>query len=336
MKQQQRRDQEEERRLRLENIVALLGHRWGHVSREGVERCARRVGLECLWEDQIPGVEDRTLSIAGNSVLLDVLFLKSTDEAGTVSLSFPGREEGVWGKSAELGADVLRKNLKDEESEYRILDPFVESLGTLARLDRLGTGGVNCFDAIGGVGNALRRIWESETKQRREAGGEDDIETTVMCKQSGKPTMHAKGKIGLAVQYWMERQHLSPRKRKRDDMEIDDSPSPDTPNKEPKIWSLAIECEPSSAETYPSIRVSEDWISDPPIAENPPAPEDQIAPSSTTHSIQWQDPPLTFLTPDPASSNLLDTAKTPDIRFAVQFNPPVLVPLQTALQIYTS
>lgn len=65
------KDQEEERKMRLETIVRLLGQRWGYVSREGVERCARRVGLECLWEDEISGAEGRTLSIAGNSVLVE-------------------------------------------------------------------------------------------------------------------------------------------------------------------------------------------------------------------------------------------------------------------------
>ncbi|KAL8829292.1 MAG: hypothetical protein Q9170_006232, partial [Blastenia crenularia] len=77
---QQVREQEEERKLRLETIVRLLGQRWGYVSREGVERCARRVGLECLWEDEVSGAEGRTLSIAGDSVLVDVAFLKGGDE----------------------------------------------------------------------------------------------------------------------------------------------------------------------------------------------------------------------------------------------------------------
>lgn len=341
---QQVRDQEEERKLRLENIVRLLGERWGYVSREGVERCARRVGLECLWEDELPGVDGRTLSIAGNSVLVDVMFFGAGHEIGSVTLAFPGREDGEWGKSAKEGADVMQKDLKghqEDSSSYVGLKSFVGNLQRLGNLDRLGVGEVNCFDAVDGIGAALRKIWEVEaTKRRKEKREEsqEEIEVSVMCKDSGKPTMHAEGRLGLALQYWTERRHLA-KKRKADEMDIDDA-------EEPTIqltWSAIIECQSSSADLYPSIRVSSNWVAEAP-EKAASGQEDPFSTSNNEDSnINWQDPPSTFVNNEPSASGAMDLGtdailqqKPPDVRFVARFHPPVLVPLQTAINIFNS
>ncbi|KAI4130484.1 MAG: hypothetical protein LQ338_001715 [Usnochroma carphineum] len=346
------RDQEEERKMRLETIVRLLGERWGYVSREGVERCARRVGLECLWEDEVPGAEGRTLSIAGNSVLVDVLFLGKGDEVGSVHLGFPEREDGEWSRSAGEGAEVLKRDLKGEEGRwgYVGLEPFVGNLERLARLDRLGIGSVNCFDAVEGVGGALRKVWELEIKKRREEKREardEEIEVDVMCKDSGKPTMHIGGRLGLALQYWTEGRYLGGRKRKADEMDSDDFLGKDVPIEEPTTWSATIECEASSADLYPSIRISSDWVRQ--ATDNPTTDQQQQQDPFRTDNdspYTWQDPPLTFISSEPSASDamnldtdgdpLLPQPKAPDVRFVARLNPPVLVPLQTALNIYES
>lgn len=64
------RGDEDERRRRMENIVNLLRTRPGRVSEEGVERLAKRTGLEYIWEGPPGG--PRMLSIAGTGVLIDV------------------------------------------------------------------------------------------------------------------------------------------------------------------------------------------------------------------------------------------------------------------------
>ncbi|KAL8680889.1 MAG: hypothetical protein Q9186_002954 [Xanthomendoza sp. 1 TL-2023] len=341
---QQARDQEEERRLRMEKIVRLLGDRWGYVSREGVERCATRIGLECLWEDKVPGAGGRTLSIAGNSVLVDVMFLKDGDEVGSVTLGFPEREEGQWGKTADQGAKVLKANLMGGEGDavgYVALKPFVDNLQSLGSLDRLGTGGVSCFDAVAGVGGALRKMWEIETK-RRKLEDQDSVEMDVMCKKTGKPTMHSGGRLGLALQYWMDRRHLASRKRKADAMDID-SATKDTAAERSSVWSAIIECQSSAADLYPSIRVSNDWVSEAPekpsTDQQDPFPGTDIYPSL----INWQDPPPTFVTTDPTTSAAMDIdtnpllqQKPPDVRFVARLHPPVLLPIQTAVNIFNS
>lgn len=64
---------EDERRARVHAILETLRAKVGTVGREGVERLARRTGLDCLWEDGREG-GTRTLSIAGSGVLIDVSF----------------------------------------------------------------------------------------------------------------------------------------------------------------------------------------------------------------------------------------------------------------------
>ncbi|KAL8992501.1 MAG: hypothetical protein Q9169_007056 [Polycauliona sp. 2 TL-2023] len=349
MVRQQVRDQQEERRLRLENIVRLLGERWGFVSREGVERCARRVGLECLWEDELPGADGRTLSIAGNSVLVDVTFVGRGDEVGSVTLAFPGREEGEWGRNAKEGAEVLQKDLKGEYEDNMNnvgLEPFVQNLQRLGTLDRLGAGDVNCFDAVDGIGGALRKIWEMEMTKRKESkNGEvqEGIDIDVMCKDSGKPTMHAGGRLGLALQYWTDRRYLASRKRKADEMDLDDDDGQPPKAKKPSTWSATIECQPSSADLYTSIRVSSKWIGE--VTEKPTADQEDPFSNSNNESsnINWQDPPSTFMNVEPPTSGAMDLSadtmlqpKPPDVRFIARFHPPVLVPLQTAINIFNA
>ncbi|KAL8651039.1 MAG: hypothetical protein Q9226_004889, partial [Calogaya cf. arnoldii] len=308
---QQVRDQEEEKRLRLENIVRLLGERWGYVSREGVERCARRVGLECLWEDELPGMDGRTLSIAGNSVLVDVTFVGKGDDVGSVTLAFPGREDGGWCTSAKEGAEVLQKDLKGEDadaSDYVGLEPFVENLQRLGNLDRLGVGDINCFDAVDGIGKAFRKIWDMETTKRKDGKGggiQESVEIDVMCKGSGMSTMHDGGRLGLALQYWADRRYLTSRKRKADEMELDDV-GERTAVKKPSTWSATIECQASSVDMYPSIRVFSNWVGEVP-GKTAADQEDPFASSDNeTSNINWQDPPLSFVNIESPGSGAMD------------------------------
>ncbi|KAL8662666.1 MAG: hypothetical protein Q9202_004531 [Teloschistes flavicans] len=336
---QQNRDQEEERRLRLQHITSLLAQRWGYVSTEGVERCARRVGLECLW-DEIPGADGRTLSIAGNSVLVEVQFMKKGNEIGSVTLAFPEREDGEWGKSAAAGAEVLKNNLEGGQTHdmgFVILDSFVENLEKLAHLDRLSAASVNCFDAIDGVGNALRKVWESDIRRKRaeKRASLEEADQIVLCQQNGRPTMHSGSQLGLALQYWKDGRHLARRKRKADEMDIDGSSDFDEQEvDQPTTWSLAIGCESSLADTYPAIRISNEWVSFP-ASLNDEAKGEQLNSSAAGDSIEWQEPPPAFLSTDPSAPSL-EAAKQPDIRFVAHLNPPVLVPLQTALNVYNS
>lgn len=334
------RDQEADRRRKIEEIVAVLGRKWGRVGPEGLERCAKRVGLDCLWEEGTRGT--RTLSIAGTSVLVDVEFVG--EKVGVVLLSFPGSGDGVGGGVTE-GAEVLKGDLtrgKEGVTGYVMLDNFVGNLERLARMDRLSGGGVSCFDAVDGIYGSLRRIYDWEIgKLRKEKSAEIDevvLEREVMCKNSGRPKVHTNGRVGLSLQYWMHRRLVPGAKSKAEEVDVDDGAMNEV-EEEPKIWSAVIECEASPAELYPSIRVSNEWVSD---SIEKPSSEPQPFSVSSHSSLGWQEPPPTLTSHDPQENAMnidsasLPLSKPPDVRFVAKFEPPVVVPLQTAIEIHNS
>lgn len=326
------RDHDEERRRRIEEIVRMLAGRWGRVSPDGVERCARRVGLEWMWEEE---GGKRTLSIAGKGVLIDVEF--TGQDVGAVVLSFPASGEGV-GKLAGAGAEVLKRDLKGEGTGYVMLDAFVKNLERLARMDRLGGGVLSCFDAVEGINASMKRVFEWELRKLREERGsshdEESLINEVMCKSSGRPQMHIAGRVGFGLSYWQERRLVPGRKRKG---QMDNSSKGASDS---RIYSAIIECEASSADLYPSVRVSDAWVSA--QIEKPPSLDQDPFSLINDSSIDWQEPPPTFLSPEtlPGAMTLdpdpLRSRKQPNLRFVAHLDPPVIVPLQTARDIFQS
>lgn len=352
------RDQEDERRRKIERIVDLMGRRWGRVSPDGVERCAQRVGFESMWEGG--SGPKRTLSIAGQGVLIDVEFL--SEQVQHVGLSFPtGGAEAM--RAAPEGAEVLKRDLQGNGKGYVMLDRFVTNLERLATMDRLGVGGVSSFDAVEGIGACLRSLfgWEMQ-KLQKEGGGQDDRldwETAVMCTGSGRPQMHSRGRMGLSLQYWRERKFLG-RSHRGAEMDTDvDAPFQASRRKrESVVYSALIDCEACSSDIYPPIRVSSAWLSD---AVGKPSEElDAFSGLFGELTVDWQEPLPTLIsseedaaaaaattttdananpTVDPMSIDgvaLIATGKTPNVRFVARLDPPVIVPLQVALVIYDS
>ena len=347
-------DVEEERLRRVRVIVDMLGSRWGRVSREGVERCARRLGLECLWEDAViqgEGEKRSTLSIAGNGLLIDIEWVG--EGVTNVILSFPGAGDGAEA-SAGRGAEVLREDLIGREGTrgYVGLKAFAENLGVLAGMDVLGRDGVSCFEAVEGVRTSLGRLWTWDlAKVREERGtsmGSDDeksVMTEVLCKRSGRPTMHENGKIGLRLDYWTDSRLVPSRKRKADEMDVDqpkratkaDNPIHDASSL-PKVYSLLIDCGPCPASLYPSLRISNAWLSN--SVEKKPSLDDSLY-TADPNPIDWQEPPPTFKPnpePEPEAmtldSHIALPGTLPDIRFIAHLDPPVTLPLQKAMEIF--
>jgi hypothetical protein len=346
------RDQEDDRRRRIETIVGMIAGRWGRVSPDGVERCARRVGFECLWEQGADG--KRTLSIAGQGVLIDVEF--AGEDVHHVLLTFLHRGDEA-GRAAPDGAEVLRQDLRGTGPGYVMLDRFVTNLARLATMDRLGVGGVSCFDAVDGVGGCLRRVfaWELQQMQQDRTARDDrlDAETAVMCTGSGRPQMHAQGRMGLTLQYWKERRLVGVgRPGAAVAMEVDRRAATPRRQRDPAVYSALIDCEACSSDLYPPIRVSSAWVAD--AVGKPP---DDLNPSSAfPHDslIDWQEPLPTPMSSDGnATGNanatgaeedamsvdgvaLLSAGKLPNVRFVARLDPPVIVPLAVAIAIYDS
>lgn len=327
-------DQEVERKRRIEAIAAAVAVKWGFVSQEGVERCAKRLALDALWEDDM-GDGKRMLTIAGTAVLLEVGF--DAEKVVGCVLGFPGSGEGV-GERAAGGAEVLRRNLQGEG--YVRLEGFVQNMEFLGRMDRLGGEKISCFDATDGIFKSLERLWRWDIEKEKQQGKEV-LEEEVMCRRSGRPRMHTRGRVCLALQYWIERRLVLGEEKKADEMDLDIKEAGEVDD-ETDVWSAIIECEAFSAELYPSIRVSDAWVSQ---AVEKPAPAETNDMPGNDSTIDWQEPPPTRLPPDEqgeraaaavTESNLLQQPKAPDVRFLARFEPPVVVPLQTALQIHSS
>ncbi|KAL8793647.1 MAG: hypothetical protein Q9195_003799 [Heterodermia aff. obscurata] len=326
------KEQEDEGRKKTEEIVSTIGTRWGRVCQEGLERAAKRVGLECLWEEGRAG--KRTLSIAGNGVLIDVEF--NMEDVKNVTLEFAGSRSEV-GKRAAQGAMVLKRDLKgEEEGNYVTLDAFVGNLERLAKMDKLSEGGINCFDVLEGIRGALQTVFDFEVGKTRAEKGSDEakeaIDRKVLCRASGRPMVHTGGRVGLTLQYWMDRHLLLSATQEPEAMDIDTDSSPCF--EQSGIYSAILETEATPSSIYPPIRVSNSWLGSPVERPAPTEPDPFL---EHTSSINWEEPPLTYISLDSTDQqDALPNSKTPNVRFIARFEPPLVIPLQTAADIYQS
>jgi len=306
----------------------------GRLSEAGIERLARRVGLDCVWEDHMgSGGSTRTLIIAGSALALDIDF--SNNVVKKVSLSFPESAEIVTRHTQKAG-DILLRDLQfgpNESPLTKMLDRFAANLERLATLDKLSViPGLNCHEAIAGIYESLERLhkWEvARLKEQDNMADKDDeyIGRTAMCKRSGKPIMHTRDRLGLSIDYWQERHQIKSKSLSRD---------------KEKTWALLIECASLPALVYTPIRVSEKWIS-PEILKADPAAEDLLLTAEDGPVLDWLQPENTMLpsTEPPKADAMegIDQAsgqKFPEVMFIAKFDPPLIVPYGVAMQIYGS
>ncbi|KAI9742709.1 MAG: hypothetical protein M1818_003850 [Claussenomyces sp. TS43310] len=334
------RSDEDEKKRKMQQVIDILKVNKGRVSEEGIERLARRVGLECLWEDQIGSAGSmRTLIIAGTGLSVDIDF--TNNKVDKVTLSFPESPAIVTKHAAGSGQILLRDlQLRPYESPLtKMLDKFSANLERLAALDKLSVmPTLNCHEAIAGIYESLKRLYEWEVAKLKEKDSNNDIKgddvltRTVMCTKSGRPIMNARDQVGLSLDYWHDNRTRTRQGKSEEE-------------KEAKTWSLVIECAPSSAIVYPSVRVSDKWISAEIEKENPTGDEILMAGSGVV--VDWQEPDNVLL-PNSDSSKIegqmegieqdLNSVNTryPDVTFLARFSPPLAVPYGVAEQIYNS
>ena len=307
----------------------------GRLSEAGMERLARRIGLECLWETHMgSGSASRTLIIAGSALALDIDFTDNV--VRKVTLAFPESPDIVSRHTEKAGAILLRDlQIKPTESPLtKKLDQFAANLERLAILDKLSViPGLNCYEAVAGIYESLERLhkWEVERlKESDEFSGkrQEIVETAALCTKSGKPLMHARDRLGLSLDYWEEKRRIP----KRPSSQVG------------KTWALLIECAPVSLgmyETPLSVRVSTDWISSDIQKEVAPVEEIFLTPGEPL--LDWQIPEYTMLPstdlPRPDVMEGVENApgqKFPEVMFVAKFDPPVVVPFNLAGEIYHS
>lgn len=307
----------------------------GLVSEAGLDRLAQRIGLELLSEEQRTpdGRKTRTLAIAGSAIALDIVL--DNNIVQSTSLTYHGNAESVSRHMDAAGRILLQdlQLLPDQSPLTKTLDSFASNFERLASLDKLSiVPGLDCHEALAGIYVSLDRLHQWDlSKLREEQGmtGKSDryLSNMAMCTRHGFPVMHARGKVGLALQYWKELRFVPP--------------STDTTaayaEKQEKVWSLLLGCAPIEGLGLPPVRVSENWISKDIIKEEPSSME-----SSGGVALDWREPDnvslpqsddnkdagMDLLQPD------LSTTRVPRVMFTVAFDPPVVLPQNDWSRLY--
>ncbi|TVY51865.1 hypothetical protein LCER1_G006659 [Lachnellula cervina] len=325
------RADEDERRRRLSTVMEILQGNKGRLSEAGMERLARRVGLECLWETHMGNGGGRTLIIAGSALALEIDF--TNNAVKKVALSFPESSEAVTRHSDKAG-DILLRDLQfgpGESPLTKMLDRFAGNLERLAQLDKLSViPGLNCHEAIAGIHESLERlhVWEVERlKEQADMAGKDSafLERTALCMKSGKPVMHTRDRLGLSIDYWQDKRRVTGKAFKPE---------------EQKTWSLLVECAPLPAMVFPPLRVSQNWISTDIQKVNPPVEDAMFLDGPI---LDWLEPDNTLLpSSEPTKPSAMEgieqasNQKVPEVMFVAKFDPPLIVPMGLAMQIYNS
>ncbi|RDW93364.1 RNA polymerase II mediator complex middle subunit MED1 [Aspergillus mulundensis] len=329
------RDNDEERRRHIIEVVQKLRERVAGrgVSREGIERLSHLERFESIWQDD-------NLNIAGNFVDLEIDFYRGQNVVRDVSLAYVTPDAADGGRREEATA-VLKRDLVQTPEDgargtWKGLDNFHRNLQWLARHDKLSEE-VNCFEAIEGLHESLKRLWIEESSQRKFGGDYEHL-----CSGGiGRPSLHKGSRVGLWLDYWVPRARVMDAKQRRSpDAMIVDQPehsTADEPTNADGDWRVAIECE----EGYPSLRVSKDWLGPEAFTtvENDaeaPAPEEQ---PSTVTVVNWAEPPPT-LNGNQGSSENMDLnsnmlgSTSPNRRFVARLEPALDIPFLVATEIY--
>ncbi|KAF2726212.1 hypothetical protein K431DRAFT_237446 [Polychaeton citri CBS 116435] len=335
-----KRNEDDERRAKMRRVLQNIGRPKGKASEEGVARIARRVGFasdidaETLSkEDRERKVGNRMFSIAGNTVQIDVSMEKHVPQRVDVTFSI---ENEMMKEQGEQAGRVLLQDLTMPHRDRSVavsLDPFALNLGRLAKLDKISSDRINCFEAITGVYTSLNRLYRQQKQAVKASMGDnapdEKVEDEVMRRRSGRPTANAHGKLGMAVEYWQSGPPTGARQPSSDSMDIDGA-DPVKADLQPDIYALRVEIQSSFASMYPPIRVTEGWL---------PASLDTTG--DIADIIPWQDPPPTFLASGEGQGDSMviegaDQQKLPDLQFVARLDPPIVMPWQTAVNLLSS
>ncbi|KAL5594425.1 hypothetical protein BROUX41_001360 [Berkeleyomyces rouxiae] len=313
---------EAEKAKRLRAMIDLLQEKKGLVSEAGLERLCNRMGLVHLWEGSANSSKPRCITMAGKTFSVDVYLRNNV--VVDVQLLFDESADIVKQHSPRA-ADILKQDLQLEPYQSpltKTLDKFAMNLDRLHSQDKLNVmPGFDCQEALASMSLSLHKLydWDLE-KTRMELGGqssEESIITTVMCTKHGRPSLHARGNVGLSLQYWKEKKLAPPKPSMAKIAEESEL-----------VWSLLIMCAkaPMGTMPYALARVSTEWISPMVVKENPLAEE--TLQSVTGDVLDWQHPENTLL-PDEAGMG----PKYPDIVFKAILDPPVVLPHSVFMQV---
>jgi hypothetical protein len=330
-----RRNEDEERRLKMRRVLKAIGKPKGRVSEEGIARISRRVGFandidaeKLTPEEKERKAGNRPISTAGNTIVIEIDLKHQVPQNVQVAYSVQTKALDEQGEKA---SKVLLNDLKADGAValQAKLDRFALNLERLARLDRLSSSHINCFEALSGIYTSLRRLYDQENATvKAHFTTEEKADAEVTNHKSGKPVIHEGSKLGLALQYWTSGGASANVKENSDasHMDVDgqtDSKSEPRTEDDDRTFALSIEVEASSANLFPSLRISDAWL---------PESLDLSDPST---GIPWQEPAPTLLPANMAGDAMtLDgQQRLPDLRFVARPDPPLVMPYQTAMNV---
>lgn len=291
------------------------------MSDEGLERLTKRVGLDCLWEEN-PGT--RVFVIAGDTVALEIGMKDHVVQS--VSLQFPVSGPSVTKYTSKAEAIIL-DDLKLAPNQIpwkKSLKKFAANLKRLAILDKLSVldkddskPHIVTHDAVAGLYESLDKLHDWDIKKIREDSelsqkSDDHIRILAMCERNGQPVMHERGHVGMCLDYWREQRLFSPRSEEsREKYKLG------------KTWGMLIGCAERNALVYSApVRVSNQWIADEielPAADGLQGP-----------ILKWQEPPESLLPGtagvQPDDPLALSGPKLADVMFMATLDPPVTLP----------
>ncbi|KAK6434523.1 hypothetical protein LTR95_009287 [Oleoguttula sp. CCFEE 5521] len=335
----ERRNEDEDRKAKLRKVLKRIGKARGRVSEEGIARVARRAGFALEYSEERSRVKGRemaavtrTIDIAGKVVMVEVKLEGEEAQSVNVTTSGNSKELERHNKSASTVLTQALQSVDGTGPGIGIpLDSFASNLDWMARLDR-GSEKVNCFDALNGVYSSLQRLYEYETTQATgtESVGSSvsDLAMNATCKRSGRPRFNASGRLGLAIEYWRDERTIA-HSEADDSMDVDAAESRSNgAQDESNAYSLNLGVERSAPDIYMPIRVSDSWLADPSAMDA----------AAALGGIPWEEPPPTLLTEGgDADAMILDAAqRLPHLRFVATFDPPIIVPFTTAVNIHTA
>lgn len=290
-----------------------------------MERLAKKLELECMWENSMGSSNKKTLIVAGSA--LELLIEFDNNIVQSVALSFPDSAEIVNKHAAAAGA-ILFEDLRLREGQNPLTKSmwnFASNFERLAVLDKLSINpGLNMFEAIAGIYESLCRLYAWELQKTREnpsdaAKGEQHLENLVLCTKSGKPTMNEKGRVGMTLDYWRGKR-LVP---------IRDSTLAAQVAEREQTWSIVISCAPLRGMGVNPVRISDKWIG--PSVEKMPLPDELHTGGGLV--IDWLEPDSTFLPPpDPTKADPMQPEasllgpRLPAAAFHATLDPPVHIP----------
>ncbi|KAH7026122.1 mediator of RNA polymerase II transcription subunit 1-domain-containing protein [Microdochium trichocladiopsis] len=329
------RGSEEEFRKKLDDVIDMLWNaKSALVSNDGLERVATHLGLECMWEDTIGGGEGaKTLVIAGTAFSVEINVNKHIVQEAALAF---GEEIPIVDKHVEKASAVLKDDLVLAPGQTPLtkrLRDFWSNLERLRDLDKLSVSpGFNCHEAIAGLYESLHSLHQWDVTKLREipelsAKPNEQIEVWALAARNGVPQMHVRHRVGLTLDYWMEKYKRAATRIGREDA---------------KTWGIYVSCTPADSIAYNPVRVSDKWIG--PSVEKLNPSEEEMMMAAGNPIIDWLEPAPTLLpsndstkpqsSMDPAADGMLSGPKTPEVVFMATFEPPVIVTNHAALEIY--